>query len=108
MPKQPIEKAIATPGLLAAIIDSKFNRHMPLYRQEAMFKEIDISMTRGTLSNWLIKSAKILTPLVKLMEAEIHDYDIAYADETGLQVLKKKPNAYPKILHVAFYWRRTG
>jgi transposase len=90
LPKQPIEKAIATPGLLAAIIDSKFNRHMPLYRQEAMFKEANISVTRGTLSNWLIKSANILTPLVKLMEADIHDYDIAYADETGLQVLKEK------------------
>ena len=37
LPKQPIDKAIASPGLLAAVIDAKFNRHMPLYRQEAMF-----------------------------------------------------------------------
>ena len=90
LPKQPIDKAIATPGLLAAVIDSKFNRHMPLYRQEAMFAEAKISITRGTLSNWLIKSAQLLTPLVKLMESDIHDYDIAYADETPLQVLKEK------------------
>ena len=90
LPKQPIDKVIAAPGLLAAIIDSKFNRHMPLYRQEAMFAEANISITRGTLSNWLIKSANLLTPLVKLMEADIHDYDIAYADETPLQVLKEK------------------
>lgn len=90
LPKQPIDKAIATPGLLAAIINSKFNCHMPLYRQEAMFREANISVTRGTLSNWLIKSADLLTPLVKLMEADIHKYDIAYADETTLQVLKEK------------------
>lgn len=90
LPKQPIDKAIAAPGLLAAVIDSKFTRHMPLYRQEAMFSEAKISITRGTLSNWLIKSAQLLTPLVKLMEADIHDYDIAYADETPLQVLKEK------------------
>ena len=90
LPKQPIEKSIATPGLLAAIIDAKFNRHMPLYRQEAMFAEAHISVTRGTLSNWLIKSANLLTPLVKLMIADIHDYDIAYADETPLQVLIEK------------------
>jgi transposase len=90
LPKQPIDKSIATPGLLAAVIDAKFNRHMPLYRQEAMFREVDVSVTRGTLSNWLIKSANLLTPLVKLMEADIHDYDIAYADETSLQVLKEK------------------
>lgn len=89
-PKQPLDKSIATPGLLAAVIDAKFNRHMPLYRQEAMFAEANISVTRGTLSNWLIKSAELLTPLVKLMESDIHDYDIAYADETPLQVLKEK------------------
>jgi transposase len=90
LPKQPIDKAMAAPGLLAAIIDTKFNRHMPLYRQEAMFGEANISITRGTLSNWMIKSANLLTPLVKLMEADIHNYDIAYADETPLQVLKEK------------------
>ena len=90
LPKQPIDKAIAAPGLLAAIIDAKFNRHMPLYRQEAMFAEANISITRGTLSNWMIKCADLLTPLVKLMEADIHQYDIAYADETPLQVLREK------------------
>ncbi|HIE7342250.1 TPA: transposase, partial [Legionella pneumophila] len=62
LPKQPLDKSIATPGLLAAVIDSKFNRHMPLYRQEAMFAEAGISITRGTLSNWMIKSANLLTP----------------------------------------------
>lgn len=32
-------------------------------------------------------------PLVKLLEADINDYDIAYADETSLQVLKEKDRA---------------
>lgn len=89
-PRQPIPKSIASPGLLAAVIDAKFNRHMPLYRQEAMFSESNISVTRGTLSNWMIKSANLLTPLVKLMEDGIQNHDVAYADETSLQVLKEK------------------
>ncbi len=55
-----------------------------------MFHEAGISITRGTLSNWVIKAANLLTSLVKLMEADIHAYDIAYADETSLQVLKEK------------------
>ena len=38
----------------------------------------------------MIKCADLLTPLVKLMEADIHSYDIAYADETPLQVLREK------------------
>ena len=104
LPSQPIDKSIAAPGLLAAVIDAKFNRHMPLYRQEAMFRAANISVTRATLSNWLIQSAELLTPLVKLMEADILDYDIAYADETPLQVLKEKGRCTnTKILYVAFY-----
>ena len=90
LPKQVIEQSIATPGLLAAVIDHKFNRHTPLYRQEAMFGEAGIPLTRGTLSNWLIKSADLLKPLVKLLVDELLNYDIAYADETPLQVLKEK------------------
>lgn len=105
LPKQPLDKAIAAPGLLAAIIDAKFNRHMPLYRQEAMFGEANISITRGTLSNWMIKSADLLTPLVKLMEADIHNHDIAYADETPLQVLKEK-NRLP--MQKSYMWLFIG
>lgn len=89
-PKQPIPHSIAAPGLIAAVIHAKFRCHMPLYRQEAMFHEADISLTRGTLSNWLIKAANLLTPLIKLMEYDIQNYDIAYADETTVQVLKEK------------------
>ena len=89
-PQTPISKSIATSGLLAAVIDDKFNRHMPLYRQEDMFKEANISITRGTLSNGLIHAANLLSPIVKLMEARIQGYDIAFADETTLQVLNEK------------------
>jgi transposase len=90
LPKQPIPHSIATPGLLAAVINSKFRCHMPLYRQETMFHEAGIPLSRGTLSNWMIKAADLLTPLVKLMEDDIQSYDVAYADETTLQVLKEK------------------
>ena len=105
LPKQPLDKSIASPGLLAAVIDAKFNRHMPLYRQEGMFAEANISVTRGTLSNWLIHAANLLTPLVKLMEADIHQYDIAFADETSLQVLKEKDRLHTQK---SFMWLFIG
>ena len=38
LPKQAIPKSMAAPGLLATVIDAKFNRHTALYRQEDMFK----------------------------------------------------------------------
>lgn len=36
-PIQPIPQSVASAGMLAHVIDGKFNRHMPLYRQEDIF-----------------------------------------------------------------------
>jgi transposase len=89
LPAQPFPKCLATSGLVAAIIDAKFNRHCPLYRQEEMFQSIGLSVTRATLSHWVIKAAKHLAPLVDVMTQHIREYDIAYADETVVQVLNE-------------------
>jgi len=88
MPKSVIEKSIATPGLLAAIIDSKFNRHLPLYRQEQIFSDMGSPITRGTMGKWLIKISEHLSPLIKLMHDKILNHPVAFADETPLKVLK--------------------
>ena len=61
-PPQPIPKSIATAGLLAYVIISKFLDSLPLYRQESIFKRLAIDLPRATLSNWVLKSAELLKP----------------------------------------------
>lgn len=51
-PKQPIEKSIASPGLLAYIAVQKYADALPLYRQSEMFKRIGITLDRTNLANW--------------------------------------------------------
>ena len=82
MPKQPIAKSIAGPGLLAHTLASKFEDHLPLYRQERILQRVGIDIPRATLSHWVIKCSELLSPLNKLLLAEIYDYDVAYADES--------------------------
>lgn len=89
MPPQPIPKSIASAGLLAHVVVSKFKDHLPLYRQEAIFKRMGVDIARNTLSYWLIKCGELCKPLYELLRANIIEYDIAYADETGVQVLKE-------------------
>jgi transposase len=89
MPKQPIPKSIAAPGLLAHTLVSKFEDHLPLYRQEHILQRVGIDIPRATLSHWVIKCAQLLSPLTKLLLAHIHGYDVAYADESTVQVLKE-------------------
>lgn len=87
--QHPIPKSIASPGLLSHLLVSKYKDHLPLYRQEAIFQRIGIDISRKTLSNWVIQIGELFKPLVKLMHDEIESYDIAYADETPVQVLKE-------------------
>ena len=90
-PKQAIPKSMAGSGLLAHVLVCKFVDHLPLYRQEQILQRVGIDIGRATLGNWVIKCGQLLAPLVKLMQDEINQYDIAYSDETVLQVLKE-PN----------------
>jgi len=88
-PKSPIPKSIASPGLLAHIAVSKFKDHLPLYRQENIFRRMGIDIARNTSSLWMIKAAEVLKPLYKLGHDILVNYDVAYADETRVQVLKE-------------------
>lgn len=81
---------MATAGLVAAVIDAKFNRHLPLYRQEDMFKSMGAEISRTNLGNWVVKAAELLKPIVDKMVLQIQHYDIAYADETVLQVINEQ------------------
>lgn len=88
-PAQPIPKSIAAPGLLAHVLTAKFEYHLPLYRQEKMIKALGVDINRNTLSLWVVRCSKLLQSLVNLLQDEILKYDIAYADETTVQVLKE-------------------
>lgn len=91
MPKSLIPKGIATSGLLAAIAVHKFCDHAPLYRQEQILKRSGIDISRKTMSRWILAIGEAIVPLTNLLSDEIRNYDIAYADETTIQVLNE-PN----------------
>lgn len=88
-PKSPIPKSIASPSLLAQTLVYKYQYHLPLYRQEQILHHYGVNVHRGTLSFWVIKCAQLLQPLVDLMAQEIKRYDVAYADETTVEVLNE-------------------
>jgi transposase len=88
-PAQLIEKSIASPTLLANIAVSKFCDHLPLYRQESIFKRLSIDLSRQTMSVWMVKAGIAITPIINLMQDNILSYDVSFADETTIQVLNE-------------------
>ena len=88
-PKQPIEKSIASPGLLAHIAVSKYADALPLYRLCEIFKRIGIELDRTTLANWMIRCGELVQPLINLISEHVQRQTVVHLDETTVQVLNE-------------------
>ena len=82
-----LPKSIATPSLLAQIISAKFQFGLPLYRQEAMFKQYGIELSRQTMSRWMLTVSDKLRPFYQRMHDILLKQPALWADETTLNVL---------------------
>jgi transposase len=89
LPAQPIPKSLASPGLLAHVVVSKYADALPLYRQEQILQRIGVDIPRATLSNWMIEAGQLIQPLINLMRERLLTHDIVQMDETTVQVLKE-------------------
>ena len=90
MPLQIIPKSIASAGLLAHIAQAKYQHHLPLYRQEQIWKELEIDLPRASPSRWMLEVGTQLQPLIDLIFKSIKSTGYVHADETAVTVLKNK------------------
>jgi len=86
--EQLIPKSIATPGLLAYLMVSKFADALPFYRQERIFARMGVELSRTTMCSWAMEVAQRLSPLLHLMRDQIRAGPYVQIDETPLQVLE--------------------
>lgn len=92
VPASVIPKSFASPSLLASILDKKFNLSLPLYRQEKALERVGITLSRQTMSNWIIKLYDLyFQTFVDYMHKELLKCSYINADETTLEVLDVKP-----------------
>lgn len=95
MPPSIIPKGIATPSLLSQIITGKFQYSLPLYRQEAMFKQYGIELSRRTMSDWMKKCAEALQPLYDRLHSILLEQPVIQADESVPRRNAVEPNSIP-------------
>ena len=87
MPPAIIDKGIATAGLLAYIVTSKFCDSLPLYRQEKQFARIGVELSRRTMADWMIATSEACAPLMKVLETRLRSGPLLQLDETTVQVM---------------------
>ena len=86
-----IPGSFATPEAAAYLMVQKFAMGSPLYRQEQELNRQGIPLSRQTMSNWLLWSAKHwLEPVYRQLHRELLEREVLHADETTLQVLHEQ------------------
>lgn len=86
-PPRPIERGLPTASLLAQVIGAKYADHCPLYRQEGIYRRSGIELPRAMLANWVGEAAKLLDPLVGVLERYVLAAGKLHADDTPVPVL---------------------
>ena len=108
MPKSFLPGTIASPSAVAYIIDQKYTNGMPLYRQEQQLARLDVTLSRQTMSNWLIAAAQQwLIHLFHRMHELLTQRQIIMADETSVQVLRES-NRSPQSTSYMWLYRSGG
>jgi hypothetical protein len=86
-PDRPIAKGLATPGLIAHVLVSKYCDHTPLYRQAQIFAWHGARIERSTLAGWVGGACWWLEPLQARLAAHVFASTKLFADDTPLPVL---------------------
>jgi len=100
------DNSVATPSLVAGVMNAKYTNHMTLYRVEQEFERVGILVPRATLANWVIRSSeRYLSLMWDRLKRELFSYHVIQADESPLVVVKDNRNAGSK----SYMWvYRTG
>lgn len=93
-PASIIPKSFATESLLANIILGKYQYALPLYRQEALFEQSGVELSRTTMARWMMQVSERFTPLYNALHKHLLEQVVIQADETPLTVLKEDKQCY--------------
>ena len=86
---RPIEKGRPGPGLLAQVVISKYQDHLPLDRQVKMFKRFKIDIAKSTMAHWIKRIYEIMDPVYVKMRDQVLSGGYLLSDDTGIKVLDK-------------------
>ncbi len=83
------ERGLAAPGLLAQVLVSKYCDHLPLYRQEQIFRRRhQVHLPRQTLARWVALATEWLQPIYEHIRTGVLEEGYVQVDETPVNYLE--------------------
>jgi transposase len=86
-PERVLAGGLATPGLIAHVLVSRYCDHLPLYRQSQIFARHGLEISRSTRSGWVGAACWWLEALHARLVTHVMSGDRVFADDTPLPVL---------------------
>jgi transposase len=87
MPSLPIPYGIPGPALLAHVLISRFDDHLPYYRQSEIYARENVDLDRSTLAAWVGQITCLLTPLAEAIAKHVRAGETTHIDDTTVPVL---------------------
>lgn len=88
LPPSLLDRCIATPGLVAEVIDNRFVCHLPYYRQAEIFARQGVGFHRKTLCDWAAIGADWLSAIYRAIQHEHWRSRYRQFDETPVDYLE--------------------
>jgi transposase len=105
MPAQIIDKGIPAPGLLAQVIIAKHDDHLPLFRQEEIYRRSGAFIARSSMASWIGQCGVQLEPLAQALRQYVLGCGVLHGDETPIKLLT--PGAGKTHQAYAWVWRTS-
>jgi transposase len=86
-PSRPIARGMASAGLLAHVLVSKYADHLPLYRQAQIYAREGVALERSTMAEWVAGCFGLIDPLLNALARYVMASQKLHADDTPVPVL---------------------
>ena len=109
------DRCIATPALIAEVLDNRFVCHLPYYRQSEMFARLGVHLHRKTLCDWALLASDWLSIIYRAIQYEHWRSSYRQLDETPINYLApgsgKAKTGYLWVSNipggsVLYHWRK--
>lgn len=104
-PAKLIEKGLPGPGLLAHVVQSKYEDAIPLQRLRKIYHRGGVDLSVSTLCDWVEAVAEEVRPLVDRLWVKAFESHCLQADGTGLKVLDRDD---PEHIRRGTIWCMVG
>ena len=87
LPSLPLPRSNAGSSMLAHLLVSKYQDHLPLYRQMSIFSRSGVELKPSTVNDWVHNSIELLSPLYDELRKLVLGSDYVQGDESTVQVV---------------------